>query len=134
MIMTLLRNNLTKTDVNDTQEIESGDVEHINCRVKIDIDRCNPTMRSKLASKLKTKGQRHGLAESGDFYSKIVKFTMYSPSVFQDFRYGQGISEESYINVRFPCYLSSFLRKCSIITIMAKELMNFLFLFSVIST
>ena len=104
--MKLLRKNLTKTDVNDTQEIESRDVEHINCRVKINIDRCNPTMRVKLDSKLKTKGQRHGLAESGDFYSKIVKFTMYSPSVFQDFRYGQGISEESYVNVRFPCYIS----------------------------
>ena len=109
IIMQLLRKNLTKTDVNDTQETESRDVEHINCRVKIDIDRCNPTMRSKLASKLKTKGQRHSSAQSDGLYSKIVKFTMYSPSVFQDFRYGQGISEESYVNVRFPCYISPFL-------------------------
>ena len=107
--MQLLRKNLTKTEVNDTQEIESRDVEHINCQVKIDIDRCNPTMRSKLASKLKTKGQSLGSAQSDVFYSKIVKFSMYSPSVFQDFRYGQGISEESYVNVRFPCYISPFL-------------------------
>ena len=106
--MKLLRKNLTKTDVNDTQQIESSDVEHNNSRVKIDIERCNPTMRSKLASKLKTKGQRHSSAQSDGFYSKIVKFTMYSPSVFQDFRYGQGISEESYVNVRVPCYISPF--------------------------
>ena len=109
IIMKLLRKNLTKTNVNDPQEIDSGDVEHTNCRVKIDIDRCNPTMRSKLASKLKSKGQRRGSAQSDGLYSKIVKFTMYSPSVFQDFRYGQGISEESYVNVRFSCYLSPFL-------------------------
>ena len=107
--MKLLRKNLTKTDVNDTQETESSDVEHINCRVKIDIERCNPTMRSKLASKLRIKGQRHGSAQSDGLYSKIVKFTMYSPSVFQDFRYGQGISEESYVNVRFPFDISPFL-------------------------
>ena len=109
IIMKLLRKNLTKTEVNDPQEMESRDVEHINCRVKIDIDSCKPTMRSKLASKLKTKGQRHSSAQSDGFYSKIVRFTMYSPSVFQDFRYGQGISEESYVNVRFPCYISLFL-------------------------
>ena len=109
IIMQLIRKNLTKTDVNDTKDSKYGDVEHINCRVKIDIDRCNPTMRSKLASKLKTKVQRHSSAKSDGFYSKLVKFTMYSPSVFQDFRYGQGISEESYVNVRFPCYMSPFL-------------------------
>ena len=130
IMMKLLRKNLSKTDVNDTQEMQSRDVEHINARVKIDIDRCNPTMRSKLASKLKTKSQKHGSEQSDGFYSKMVKFTMYSPSVFQDFRYGQGISEESYINVRFSCYISPFLKS----TITAKELMTFLFLFSVIST
>ena len=105
MIMKLLRKNLTKPDVNYTQEM---DKEHINCRVQIDNDRCNPIMRSKLASKLKSKSQIHGSTQSDGFYSKIVKFTIYSPSVFQDFRYGQGISEESYINVRLCCYSSHF--------------------------